>query len=272
MVTASNDLLAEVSGDGGPDLFSGWLAKAFNAPARTAQKVRNRPRACRAAGADSARAGMPGLTAYAGLVRISSGAQGQATWCSSPALPGAVRLGRLPDRQAPGRGHTVIGSAGGPDKGSKVPLRTIGVDSCDRLQGHVEPDQGRAGGRRALKASTSHFDNVGGEHLEAALTALLFLWPPCPVRRHLRLQRHRRRPRHPRPDAGHRQEPAARRLPRHPALRPDADLLQSELAGWIAEGRFQLTDTIDVGIETAPGAFLKLFSGGNLGKMLVKLG
>ena len=34
----------------------------------------------------------------------------------------------------------------------------------------------------------------------------------------------------------------------------------------------RLTDTVDVGIENAPGAFLKLFTGGNLGKMLVKLG
>jgi hypothetical protein len=44
------------------------------------------------------------------------------------------------------------------------------------------------------------------------------------------------------------------------------------LSGWIAEGKFKSVDTVDEGIEKAPGAFLKLFTGGNTGKMLVKLG
>jgi hypothetical protein len=43
------------------------------------------------------------------------------------------------------------------------------------------------------------------------------------------------------------------------------------MAGWIAGGKIQWKETIDEGIENAPGAFLKLFKGENTGKMLVKL-
>jgi NADPH-dependent curcumin reductase CurA len=45
-----------------------------------------------------------------------------------------------------------------------------------------------------------------------------------------------------------------------------------EMAGWIASGRIKYEETIMNGIEKAPEAFLALFSGGNTGKMLVKLG
>ena len=44
------------------------------------------------------------------------------------------------------------------------------------------------------------------------------------------------------------------------------------LAPWIAEGKIKGKETIEHGIENAPEAFLKLFTGQNLGKMLVKLG
>ena len=44
-----------------------------------------------------------------------------------------------------------------------------------------------------------------------------------------------------------------------------------EMTGWIEAGQVTGRQTVDEGIERAPAAFLKLFSGGNLGKMLVKL-
>ena len=45
-----------------------------------------------------------------------------------------------------------------------------------------------------------------------------------------------------------------------------------DMAGWIGAGKITWRETVDEGIESATGAFLKLFSGDNLGKMLVKLG
>ncbi|MBS3960400.1 MAG: NADP-dependent oxidoreductase, partial [Sandarakinorhabdus sp.] len=44
-----------------------------------------------------------------------------------------------------------------------------------------------------------------------------------------------------------------------------------DMGGWIAEGRIKWEETIHDGIERAPDAFIGLFSGGNTGKMLVRL-
>ncbi len=44
------------------------------------------------------------------------------------------------------------------------------------------------------------------------------------------------------------------------------------MAGWIASGQIRYEETVMNGIEKALDAFLALFSGGNTGKMLVKLG
>jgi NADPH-dependent curcumin reductase CurA len=45
----------------------------------------------------------------------------------------------------------------------------------------------------------------------------------------------------------------------------------ADMAGWIAAGKVTWRETVEEGIENAPTAFLKLFSGENLGKMLVHL-
>jgi NADPH-dependent curcumin reductase CurA len=44
-----------------------------------------------------------------------------------------------------------------------------------------------------------------------------------------------------------------------------------DMSGWIADGKVKWRETVEEGIENAPTAFLKLFKGENLGKMLVKL-
>lgn len=44
-----------------------------------------------------------------------------------------------------------------------------------------------------------------------------------------------------------------------------------DVAGWMQTGRLKWRETVDHGIEAAPGAFMKLFSGENIGKMLVRL-
>jgi NADPH-dependent curcumin reductase CurA len=53
-----------------------------------------------------------------------------------------------------------------------------------------------------------------------------------------------------------------------------ADMRQqflTDMTGWLKEGRIKSEETVENGIENAPKAFLHLFTGGNTGKMLVKL-
>ena len=45
----------------------------------------------------------------------------------------------------------------------------------------------------------------------------------------------------------------------------------ADMSAWIAAGKVKWRETVEEGVENAPAAFLKLFSGENLGKMLVKL-
>src|ERR1700760_124172 len=99
--------------------FFGWR-EGFNAPAAALQKLDPRglpPQAFLGA------AGMPGLTAYAGLLKIAGLKDGDVVFVSGAA--GAV--GWMVVQIAKARGHTVIGSAGGPEK-TKF-LKEIGCDA-----------------------------------------------------------------------------------------------------------------------------------------------
>ena len=96
----------------------GWR-EGFNAPAAAVQKLDLRglpPQAFLGA------AGMPGLTAYAGLLKVASLKDGDVVFVSGAA--GAV--GAMVCQIAKAKGHTVIGSAGGAEKVAW--LKSIGVD------------------------------------------------------------------------------------------------------------------------------------------------
>jgi NADPH-dependent curcumin reductase CurA len=52
---------------------------------------------------------------------------------------------------------------------------------------------------------------------------------------------------------------------------PEMGDFYRDMGGWIAAGKISSRETVREGIEAAPQAFLDLFSGGNTGKMLVRL-
>ena len=115
-VTASNDPSLKV-GDMVQSNF-GWR-EAFNAPAAAVQKLPSQnlpPQTYLGA------AGMPGLTAYAGLLRVAALKEGDVVFVSGAA--GAV--GSMVAQIAKAKGNTVIGSAGGPEKVAF--LKSLGVD------------------------------------------------------------------------------------------------------------------------------------------------
>jgi NADPH-dependent curcumin reductase CurA len=255
-VTASGDP-AFKEGDLVQSRF-GWR-EGFTAAAESVQKLDPKglpPQAFLGA------AGMPGLTAYAGLLRIAGLKEGDVVFVSGAA--GAV--GSMVCQIAKAKGNRVIGSAGGPDKVAF--LKEIGVDHA--IDYKAEKDLTAAVMAGSPKGINIYFDNVGGPHLEAALTAarpfarfamcgMISMYnaaelPPGPrnlammIGKSIRMQ--------------------GFTVGLHGDLTPQ---FLEELAGWVREGKVKWTETVLEGIDKAPEAFLGLFSGLNTGKMLVKL-
>ena len=150
--------------------------------------------------------GMPGLTAYVGLLDIAALRDGDVVFVSGAA--GAV--GSLAGQIAKLRGHTVIGSAGSPEKVAHV-LDDLGFDAAFDYHDGV---------RKQLRAAAPdgidvYFDNVGGEHLEAAIAHAQHVRPRRDVRRDLDLQRDRAAARPAQPLPGRGQAADAARLHHH---------------------------------------------------------
>jgi NADPH-dependent curcumin reductase CurA len=207
--------------------------------------------------------GMPGLTAYVGLLDVAELREGDVVFVSAAA--GAV--GSLVGQIARLRGSRVIGSAGSTEKVAYL-KDELGFDQAFNYRdGNVPALLARA----APDGIDVYFDNVGGEHLEAAIFALhdfgrvalcgaISMYnatEPPPGPRNLALS-------------------VARRLnlrgfivTDHAKRFPD---FVREMGGWLQEGKIKYRETVVEGIENAPEAFIGLLRGENLGKMVVKLG
>jgi NADPH-dependent curcumin reductase CurA len=210
-------------------------------------------------------AGVPGLTAYAGLQAIAPPKEGETVFVSAAA--GAV--GSIACQIAKIKGCRVVGSAGSPEK--LAFLEEIGVDATINYRDH----QGVGALTRALAAAAPNgvdvgFENVGGDHLAASLNVMNDFGRIAVCGMIAQYN-----------DAGPAPGPTnlaliiAKRLTLRGFIVTDQFALQDafarDLAGWIAAGRITWRETVREGIESAPDAFLELFKGGNLGKMLVSL-
>jgi NADPH-dependent curcumin reductase CurA len=164
------------------------------------------------------------------------------------------------------KGHTVIGSAGGGEKGTF--LKQIGVD-------HVIDYKAVANLTDALQGAAPngidvYFDNVGGEHLEAALAAAnrFARFALCGMISQYNVAGTPAGPRNLILAVGKSIRLEGFIVANHFDLLPE---FQKDMTGWIREGKVTWKETVEHGIENAPTAFLKLFKGENLGKMLVRL-
>ncbi|WP_028063693.1 NADP-dependent oxidoreductase [Solirubrobacter soli] len=206
--------------------------------------------------------GMPGLTAYVGLLDIAELREDDVVFVSGAA--GAV--GSLVGQIAKLRGHTVIGSAGTAEKVAW--LREIGFDAAFDYHDGVK-DQLKAAAPDGIDV---YFDNVGGEHLEAAIS---------------RLHTHGRVALCGMISAYNATEPPAaprnliqavgKRLTLRGFIILDHfDRLPAflgEIAPAVAAGEIKFRETIvEGGVDAAPQAFLDLLHGANVGKMLVAVG
>jgi NADPH-dependent curcumin reductase CurA len=204
--------------------------------------------------------GLTGATAYFGLLRAAQAQEGDIVFVSAAA--GAV--GSAVVQIAKAKGMTVIGSAGGGDKTAWV--RELGADhAIDYKAEAIVPALMRA----APKGIDVYFDNVGGEHLDAAFAA---------ARQNARfaicgmIEGYNGAPPH-----------AFRYIMRTIAARimlkgfiytdylPEMGDFYRDMGGWLASGAVTSRETVREGIEATPEAFLDLFRGANMGKMLVRL-
>ncbi len=256
-VVASNDPAFAV-GDAVQSMW-GWR-EAFNAPANTLQKLDT------SSGlplqAFLGVAGMPGMTAYAGLLRVAGLKDGDVVFVSAAA--GAV--GSVVCQIAKIKGHTVIGSAGGPEKAAF--LKSIGVDHV--IDYKAVPDLKAALREAAPKGIDVYFENVGGEHLEAAIDSArpFARFALCGMISQYNETGEPKGPSNIIQAVGKSLKLEGFIVSNHYDMLPD---FLRDMSAWIGSGQLQWKDTVDEGIDNAAGAFIKLFKGENMGKMLVKL-
>jgi hypothetical protein len=208
--------------------------------------------------------GMPGVTAWYGLVKIIEPQAGQTMVVS--AATGAV--GSAFAALSKARGCRTVGVAGGPDK-CRYAVEELGFDACIDYKQHTSA----ASLSKALRAECpngidGYFENVGGMVLDAVLplmnafgriavcgmiagyngAPLPLAYPALILTNRLKVQ--------------------GFIVSEHMAVWPTA---LKELGTLVATGKLRARESVAQGIEAAPEAFLGLLKGRNFGKQLVKL-
>ncbi|EGG49426.1 MULTISPECIES: NADP-dependent oxidoreductase [Streptomyces] len=207
--------------------------------------------------------GMTGLTAYAGLLRTASFKEGDAVFVSGAAGAVGSQVGQIAKLKGASR---VIGSAGTDEK-VKLLTEEYGFDAAFNYKSAPVAEQLRAAAPDGIDV---YFDNVGGDHLEAALGRLnrdgriavcgmISVYnntEPAPGPRNLsRLIQTRGRI-------------EGFLVGDHYDLQPQ---FVEEVGAWIREGRLKYRETVVEGVENTLDAFLGVLQGANTGKMIVKL-
>lgn len=206
--------------------------------------------------------GMPGLTAYVGVKRIIDLKAGETIFVS--AASGAV--GQMVCQIAKQLGATVVGSAGGAEKVAF--LKEIGVDHA--IDYKAVPDLTKALLAAAPNGIDAYFENVGGEHLEAAITAAKVhaRFAFCGMISGYNSIEANTAPKNLVLIVGKQLKWEGFIVSTYASMGKD---FARDVGGWIAAGKIRTKETVENGIENAAGAFLKLFTGDNFGKMLVQL-
>ncbi|WP_405581082.1 NADP-dependent oxidoreductase [Streptomyces sp. NBC_01190] len=207
--------------------------------------------------------GMTGLTAYAGLLRVAGFTAGETVFVSGAAGAVGSQVGQIAKLKGAAR---VIGSAGSDEKVALL-TREYGFDVAFNYKKAPVAEQLRAAAPDGIDV---YFDNVGGEHLEAAIASM---------RPHGRaalcgaIAGYNATE----PDPGPRNlaQIVSKRLTlsgflvgEQQDLRPE---FVREVTGWLGEGRLRHHETVVSGIENTLDAFLGMLRGANTGKMLVAL-
>jgi len=206
--------------------------------------------------------GMTGLTAYAGLVRVAEFQPGDTVFVSAAAGAVGSVVGQLAKLKGARR---VVGSAG---SAAKVEWLTgeLGFDAAFNYKDGPVTEQLAAAAPDGVDV---YFDNVGGDHLEAAIDSLNLhgriavcgmisqynATEPDPAPRNLF------------------QVIAKRFTLRGMLVADHADLrgrFVEEVAPLVSSGQLRYSETFEDGLLNMPQAFLDMLAGSNTGKMLVR--
>ena len=205
--------------------------------------------------------GMPGLTAYVGLLKFGEPKEGETVFVS--AASGAV--GANVCQIAKLKGCRVIGSVGSDEKAQWL-LDECGVDAVINYK--TCGDLTEALTAVAADGIDVYFENVGGDHLQAALQVMNPFGriaacgmiasynnaEPVPGPNNLML--------------------IVGKKVRINGFIVSADMrpqFLEDMVGWIETGKIKSRETVVEGLDNAVSAFLGLFSGENFGKMVVKI-
>lgn len=206
--------------------------------------------------------GMPGLTAYAGLLGAARFRPGDTVFVSGAAGAVGSLVGQIARLSGAAR---VIGSAGSPQKVRR--LLELGFDAAfDYHDGPVLPQLRQA----APEGIDVYFDNVGGEHLEAAISVLNTRGRVC-LCGAISQYNATEPPAAPRNLAlaiGKMLSLQGFLVGGHQDMAPE---FRGKMAGWLASGEIVWDQTVREGLEEAPQAFIDLLAGANTGKMVVSL-
>ena len=208
--------------------------------------------------------GMPGVTAWYGLVKIIAPKEGDTVVVS--AATGAV--GSAFAALAKARGCRVVGIAGGPDK-CKYAVDELHFDACIDYKEHSDgKSMGKALKEACPKGIDGYFENVGGWIMDAvmlrmnafgriALCGMIAGYDGAP-----------RPMAHPALILVSRLKIEGFIVSEHMEVWPEA---LTELGTLVATGKLRPRESVAEGIAAAPEAFLGLLKGKNFGKQVVKL-
>ena len=208
--------------------------------------------------------GMPGVTAWYGLVKIIAPKEGETVVITAASGAVGSAFGAL----AKARGCRVVGIAGGPDK-CKYVTDELGFDACIDYRQHPDvKSMSKALKEACPKGIDGYFENVGGYILDAVLLRLNafarialcgmiagYDGQPLPLANPALL-------------LVNRVKLEGFIVSEHMQVWPEA---LKDLGALVGSGKLRPRESIAQGIESAPEAFLGLLKGRNFGKQLVKL-
>ncbi|MER6992313.1 NADP-dependent oxidoreductase [Saccharopolyspora hirsuta] len=207
--------------------------------------------------------GMPGMTAYVGLVDVAQQKEGDVVFVSGAAGAVGSMVGQIAKLRGASR---VIGSAGSPEK-VRYLTEEVGFDAAFDYHDGPVVEQLRAAAPDGIDV---YFDNVGGEHLEAAIDVLNDFGrvAECGM-----ISQYNNT--EPQPGPNNMFKLVTKRLRLEGFIVGDRahlkDQFFAEVGGWLRDGKISYRETVVDGLRNAPEAFLGLLRGENTGKMLVKI-